>query len=164
MSLATLSQSRKNSVACGSRKTNRALLGGRDRVGVDRGEQGAPEVVGGQDVPASAEDERGCAGHRVEDALHRGPDALLGRSAAWRTGRAGAAQQVEQVDPLGLVELQRLRDAVDDALGDAGGVAALQPGVVLAGDAREEGDLLAAQPGDPSAVSAVRRAVRPARG
>ena len=59
------------------------------------------------------------------------------------------------MDSLGLVELKCLRDAFDDALGDAGGVAALQPGVVLAGDAREQGDFLAAQPGDPSALSAV---------
>ena len=57
--------------------------------------------------------------------------------------------------PLGLVELQCVRDAVDDALGDSGGVAALEPGVVLARDACEEGDLLAAQPRDPPAVSAV---------
>ena len=55
----------------------------------------------------------------------------------------------------GLVELECLGDAVDDALGDAGGVAALQPGVVLAGDAGEQSDLLAAQSGDPAAVSAV---------
>jgi hypothetical protein len=31
--------------------------------------------------------------------------------------------------PLGVVELQGVGDAVDDAVGDAGGVAALQPGV-----------------------------------
>jgi hypothetical protein len=73
----------------------------------------------------------------------------------WRTGRAGAAQEVEQVDTLGLVELQYPGDGVDDALRDAGGVAALQADVVLTGDAREQGDLLAAQPGDPSALSAV---------
>jgi hypothetical protein len=59
------------------------------------------------------------------------------------------------VGPLGLVELQGLRDAVDDAVGDAGGVAALQPGVVLAGDASQQGDLLAAQARDPPAVAAV---------
>jgi hypothetical protein len=57
--------------------------------------------------------------------------------------------------PLGLVEVQGVGDAVDDAVGDAGGVAALEPGVVLARDACEEGDLLAAQARDPSAVAAV---------
>jgi len=38
---------------------------------------------------------------------------------------------------LGLVEVQGASDAVDDAVGDAGGVAALELGVVLAGDARK---------------------------
>jgi len=38
---------------------------------------------------------------------------------------------VEQVCPLSVVELQRVRDAVDDALRDASGIAALEPGVVL---------------------------------
>jgi hypothetical protein len=46
--------------------------------------------------------------------------------------------------PLSLIELQGVGDSLDDALGDAGGVAALQPGVVLAGDAGQEGDFLAA--------------------
>ena len=45
---------------------------------------------------------------------------------------------------LGLVEVQGASDAVDDAVGDAGGVAALELGVVLAGDARQQGDLVAA--------------------
>ena len=57
--------------------------------------------------------------------------------------------------PLGLVELQGVGDAVDDALGDAGGVAALEPDVVLRRDAGEQGDLLAAQARDASAVAAV---------
>ncbi len=65
--------------------------------------------------PPPAEDERGRAAHRVEDALHRGQHALLGGPTAWRTGRAGAAQEVQQVDSFGLVELQRLCDALDDA-------------------------------------------------
>ena len=49
--------------------------------------------------------------------------------------------------PLGFVELQCVGDAVDDALGDAGGVAAFEADVVLGGDAGEQRDLLAAQPG-----------------
>jgi hypothetical protein len=56
----------------------------------------------------------------VVEAPHAGgPDALSGRPAAWRAGRASGADQVEQVRPLGVVELQGLRDGVDDALGDA---------------------------------------------
>jgi hypothetical protein len=58
------------------------------------------------------------------------------------------------VPSLGLVELQRMRDAVDDALGDAGGVASLEPDVVLARDPGEQRNLLAAQPRD------ARRSVR----
>jgi hypothetical protein len=61
------------------------------------------------------------------------------------------------MSPLGLVELQGVSDAVDDAVRDAGGVAALQPGVVLARDACEESDLVAAQARDPPAVSAEHR-------
>ena len=43
---------------------------------------------------------------------------------------------------------------VDDALGDAGGIAALQPDVVLAGNAGEHRGLFPTQPGNPSAVGA----------
>ena len=66
--------------------------------------------------------------------------------------------------PLGFVELQRVGDAVDDALGDAAGVATFEPGVVLARDAGQQGDLVAAQAWDASAFSVVRGGVRPARG
>jgi hypothetical protein len=57
--------------------------------------------------------------------------------------------------PLGLVELQRVGDAVDHALGGAGGGAALEAGVVLDRDAGEEGGLLAAQALDPPPTTAV---------
>jgi hypothetical protein len=48
-----------------------------------------------------------------------------------------------------------LRDAVDDTLGDAGGVAAPEPGVVLGGDPGEDGNLLAAQARDPPVLAAI---------
>jgi hypothetical protein len=54
-----------------------------------------PEVVGGQDVQASVEHERGRAVHRVEDALHRGPDPLPSRAAARWTGGASGAEEVD---------------------------------------------------------------------
>jgi hypothetical protein len=57
--------------------------------------------------------------------------------------------------PLGLVELQRVGDAVDHALGDAGGGAALEAGVVLDRDAGEEGGLFAPQALDPPTGTAV---------
>ena len=73
-----------------------------------------------------------------------------------RAGRAGGADQVEQVRPLGLIELQRVRDAVDDALGDAGGVAPLEPGVVLGARCRRGAATSSRRrPGDPSAVAAI---------
>jgi hypothetical protein len=59
------------------------------------------------------------------------------------------------VSPLGLIELQCASDAVDDALGDAGGVAALELGVVLTRDARQQGDLVPAQAGDSPTLSAI---------
>ena len=65
---------------------------------------------------------------------------------------------------LGLVELEGVGDAVDDAFGDAGGVAALEADVVLRGDPGQQCDLLAAQAGHAAAVVAVGRADRPARG
>ena len=46
---------------------------------------------------------------------------------------------------LGLVELQGSTDAVDDGVGDAGGVTPFETLVVLGAHAREQGDLLAAQ-------------------
>jgi hypothetical protein len=55
--------------------------------------------------------------------------------------------------PLSLIELQCVSDAVDDALRDAGGVAALEPDVVLARDTGKDGGLIAAQARDPPAAS-----------
>ena len=69
--------------------------------------------------------------------------------------RAGGAEQVEQVRSFGLVELQGVREAVDHAVGDAGGVAALELGDVLRRDPGQARDLGAAQPRHPAAVSAV---------
>src|SRR6185437_9018822 len=57
--------------------------------------------------------------------------------------------------PFGVIELQCVRDAVDDAFGYAGSVAALEAGVVLGGDAGEDGDLLAAQARDPATVCVI---------
>ena len=86
--------------------------------------------------------------------MHRGPNPLWGCPAGC-AGGAGGADQIDEMGPLGLIQLQGASDAVDDALGDAGGVAALEPRVVLAGDAGQEGDLVAAQARDPSTLSAV---------
>ena len=145
VSSATESQARKKSEACRSRKMKRALFGG--RAGRRRPARRAhTQCVGGQYVESSVEDECRCATHRIQDPLHRGPDTLWRRSATrWPAAGAGRAQQIEEVGSLGPVELQRVRDAVDDAFGHACGIAALEPGVVLGRDACQQGDLLATQ-------------------
>jgi hypothetical protein len=56
------------------------------------------------------------------------------------------------VAALGVVELQGMHDPVDDALGDAGGIAALKPDVILARNTREHRGLFPTQPGNPSAI------------
>ena len=71
-------------------------------------------------------------------------------------GGAGGADQVEQMGPFGVVELQRPGDSVDDALGDSGRIAALELGVVLARNAGQQGNLVATQACDPSALAPVR--------
>ena len=111
--------------------------------------QGPAEVVGGEDVEATVAQVRRHR-HLVEDALNDRPDPRLARRPARRLSAAGGRQgtdQPVQVVTLGIVELQGVRDAVQDAVGDIPDVASLEPGVVLDADASEQGDLLAAQPG-----------------
>ena len=68
------------------------------------------------------------------------------RGRAWR-GLCGAGE-VEEVRALGVVELERPRQRLEHALGDAAHVAALQAGVVRDAHAGQDGDLLAAQSGN----------------
>ena len=56
---------------------------------------------------------------------------------------------------LDVVELQRPRDGVEDALGRAADVAALEAGVVVEADAGELGDFLAPQARDPAFAAEV---------
>ena len=71
-----------------------------------------------------------------------------GRSSTPRRGdRFESAGEIEQVRALRLVELQGAGERSEDAVGDAGHVAALDPGVIGDADASQDGDLLAAQPG-----------------
>ena len=151
MALATSSQSTKNVVAVlGSMNVNRARFVGCRRVGERGREQGAAERVGGDDVEASVAHEGRCAGHGVEEALHAGPDLLLARSAAaGGRGVVGGAGEVEQVGAFGFVELQGAGDGFEDAVGDTGEVAALEPGVVVDAHPGEHGDLFASQAGHP---------------
>src|SRR3954468_9397188 len=65
--------------------------------------------------------------------------------------------------PFGVVELQRACERLEDAVGDAAEVAALEPGVVIDADAGEQRDLFPAQPAHP-AVAAVHGQASPLRG
>ena len=95
----------------------------------------------------------------VQDALHGGAyRGLRPRTVALRAVAASPAVfagQVEQVGALDVVELQGPGDGVEDALGGSADVAALETGVVVEADPGELGDLLAAQPGDPTFAAEV---------
>ena len=80
----------------------------------------------------------------------------LGRRRRLVGGVVRGAGQVEQVGAFGFVELQGTGDGFEDAVGDTGEVAALEPGVVVDADPGEHGDLFAAQAGHPP-VGAVGR-------
>ena len=54
---------------------------------------------------------------------------------------------------LRVVEAQCPGERVEDLFGNAGEVAALEAGVIVGTDAGEQGDLLAAQPGDAALVA-----------
>src|SRR2546430_1190444 len=79
-----------------------------------------------------------------------GPAGGGGLALHWEAARPGGANEVEQVRPLDLVELQGRRYGFEHVFGDAQDLAAFQLRVVLDADAREERHLLAPQPGDPS--------------
>jgi Aldo/keto reductase family len=89
--------------------------------------------------------ERRRSGHRVEHPLHARPNSLRRRAARPRH-RLRRARQVEEVGPLGVVELKRPDERLGHRLGDAAQVAALEAGVVVDADPCEERDLLAAEP------------------
>jgi hypothetical protein len=81
------------------------------------------------------------------------PHALPGDSTALRQARRPqGAGEVEEVRPLGLIELQGAGERLEHAVGDALHVTALDPGVVGDADAGQDGDLLATQLGDPAAA------------
>ena len=58
------------------------------------------------------------------------------------------AREVEQVRPLGLVELKRTRERLEDALRDAGRAAPLEARVVVDAHPGEQRNLLPAEPWD----------------
>ena len=80
----------------------------------------------------------------------------MGAVRRWRLLVLARAGEVEQVGPFGLVELQGAGQGLQHRLGDAGEVAALQPGVVVGADPGEQGDFFATQTGH-ATVGAVER-------
>jgi hypothetical protein len=91
---------------------------------------------------------RAGAGYRVEHLLHRGVDAVLGRSAPRRlTQGLRGTREVEEVSALSVVELQHARQRLEHAGGCSGEVAALQACVVGDAQAGEDGDLSRRSPG-----------------
>lgn len=82
-------------------------------------------------------------GDAVEHPLQRLPQG--GRRWAGASGQDGWPEEVEQVGALGIVELQRSGDGVQDAVGRAGDRPAFELRVVVDADAGEEGDLLTSQ-------------------
>jgi hypothetical protein len=83
--------------------------------------------------------------------LDLGPDALLGLAPTRaRRGRLCGSDEVEEMGALGVVELERPSQRIEHAVGDPVRVAALQTRVVGNAHARQDGDLLPAQPRDPT--------------
>jgi len=70
------------------------------------------------------------------------------------------ACEVEVVRAFGVVELERTSQRFQNDFGDAGRVAALEAGVVVDADAREERDFLSAKPWNAPAAAAVRAQAR----
>jgi hypothetical protein len=70
-------------------------------------------------------------GHKVEDALHARPDPLVARPSTGRGRGVGGPRQVEQVGPLGVVELQGAGQGVEHLLGHAMQVPPLEADVVV---------------------------------
>jgi len=104
------------------------------------------ESVYTEEIEPAVADEGGDGRHRLEHLLDRRPE-LLPRGLPPSLERRGLrrAREIEQVSPLGLVELQRLGERFEHRLGDAAEVAALEPCVVVGRDARQERDLLATE-------------------
>ena len=75
----------------------------------------------------------------------------------------GCSREIEEVGALGVVELQRPCERLEHGVGDSGGVAAFEAGVVVDADAGEQRHFLPAQTGDAARAAAVRAQSPPAR-
>ena len=120
------------------------MVGRPRRVGEQRRVERLGEGVRGDHVQAPVVDEGRDVRHQFEDTQQAGSDLLSGWLASRAGRRSGGAGQGLQVRRLGLVQLQGSGQSVEDAVGDAAEVAALQSGVVLDADPGQVGDLAAA--------------------
>ena len=111
--------------------------------------KGVAEPVGRQQVVAGVPHPR-RGGYQVEDALHARTDPLAARPSTSRGSGVGGPGQVEQVGPLGIVELQRPGQGVEHLFGHAVQVAPLKPDVVVGRDASEVRNFLPTQALDPA--------------
>ena len=65
-------------------------------------------------------------------------------------------REIEQMSALGVVGLQRPRERLEHGVGDSGGVAAFEAGVVVDADAGEQRHFFPAETGDAARAAAVR--------
>lgn len=97
--------------------------------------------VGCEDVEAAAED-AGREVDGVEELPHGARDLFCGR---WGGCGALRSDEAQQVVGVGVVQLQRPGQGVQDLLGGLAAASLLQPQVVVDADAGQQGDLLASQ-------------------
>ena len=143
-------------LACGGIEVDEAgIVCGPARVGEDRGVEGAGEAVGGEHVVPGVAHPGRSVGDGIEDLLDSVRDAGRLPAPLPRRGGMSSARQVEQVGALGLVQLQRAGDSVEDGIGGAGQVPAFHADVVVDAYPGEQRDLLAPQPLDPAVASPV---------
>ena len=131
--------------ACEVRRTTSGLLVVADDGRVERPAEG----VGRQQVLVRVADEGDAVGDGLERPLQAESRRGLRRRTTTRTAAGGDAVrstcEVVQVGALGLVELQRPRQRLQDAGRGAGDLPTLETGVVLHAQAGQRRDLAAAQ-------------------
>ena len=138
-SLAMVSQSTKNSMASWVQEDEAGRVERAGRVGEQLGVERLTETVGGEDVEPGAANKGRCVDHGVEDPLHIGPT----RSCAGRRCLGAAVLAVRtrwNRCALSASSSWSARcQAVENALGHAAGLAALETRVVLDGRSRRAG-------------------------
>jgi hypothetical protein len=95
----------------------------------------------------------GRSGEPIEDMLDAGPNLLTrGPLTSRWTARSESTCEIEQIRPFDLVELQGPSKRVEHTVGDTLEVSTFDACVIGGADAGQDGNLLAAQPRDPTAA------------